>query len=116
MGDILLPPVRLEDLDDTTPAGPYPHTIDDIALMRLCLEIIRIAVWDARKNPRNMAQARKWLAKTGVVWIRALGVGMGLSRQFTDAGVRDLFYGPCLQPDLGLDDEEDDDLGVEENR
>lgn len=108
MGDIFSPRIRLEDLDDTGPAGPYPHELDDIGLKRLCLEIMRMAVWDTQKSPKNADQARVWLASTGVVWLKAMGVSMGLSRHFTDEKLKDLFYGTCQQPELGLNEEESD--------
>jgi len=108
LGDIFSPRIRLEDLDDTGPAGPYPHELDDIGLKRLCLEIMRMAVWDTQKSPKNADQARVWLASTGVVWLKAMGVSMGLSRNFTDEKLKDLFYGTCQQPELELNEEESD--------
>jgi hypothetical protein len=68
------PPSELDLLDDTAPAGPYPHQVDDCALRLLCLATIDQAMRDVRNGREGSMYARHWLRTSGRRWLTWLGV------------------------------------------
>jgi hypothetical protein len=79
------------------------HKIDQAAIdhgyRMLALEVLRLAVKDARRNGQKGLDARYWLEHDAPVWFEALGVGVrpGQYREWLQAGC------PGLDPEGGED-------------